>query len=201
MSAFENNKMWYSGPSKNVDPGSRSHSHPKAPPAPDPVKLETSLSLLGGEKTSTPVSKFSSDDAVDPYPCVKRFSATADRNECKQLLQVQVILAAMDRRTQNALTYHHIKDLLIALKTIRSNLINEKLSPVVEISKQWNHQKIWKHIKSFLFYSGDTNDLMKPAEEWGEKWKSLLDVTSLLSQEQLIRLKPSHQHWKDPLLL
>jgi hypothetical protein len=74
------------------------------------------------------------------------------------------------KRARNASTYHYIKD-LIALKTIRYNLINEKLNPVDEISKQWKHQKIWNHGKSLLVYSGDTNDLMRPADKWEEKVK------------------------------
>jgi hypothetical protein len=80
-SAFEEDPMWYIGESKNVDPESTACQHinachPKAPPAPDPVKLDPNHSPLGGETTSTPVSKFSSDlyyDAVDRDPSVKRF--------------------------------------------------------------------------------------------------------------------------------
>jgi hypothetical protein len=77
----------------NVDPGSTSHLQknicpPKAPPAPVPLKLDPNLSAFGGETTSTLVSNFLSDLHYNPYPSVKRFSATPDsRNEFKQLFQ------------------------------------------------------------------------------------------------------------------
>jgi hypothetical protein len=53
-------------------------------------------------------------------------------------------------------------------------LINEKLNPVDEIRKQWKHWKIWNHLKPLLFYSGNTNDLIKPAEEGGEEAKIIV---------------------------
>jgi hypothetical protein len=53
------------------------------------------------------------------------------------------------KRAHNASTFHHIKT-LIASKTVRYNLINEKLSHMDEIS---NGDKIWKHMNSLLFYS------------------------------------------------
>jgi hypothetical protein len=31
------------------------------------------------------------------------------------------------------------------------------------------NRKTWSHLKPLLFYSGYTNDLIKPAEEWGEE--------------------------------
>jgi hypothetical protein len=106
MSAFDEDQVWSFGAFKNVDPGPTAHlqinvCHPKAPPAPDPVKLDPNLSPLGGETTSTPVSKFSSDlyyDAVDRDPSDKRSSDTVDRNECRHVVQGQVVLAASDRR-------------------------------------------------------------------------------------------------------
>jgi hypothetical protein len=69
---------------------------PKAPPAPDPEKLNPNLSPLGGETTCTPVSKFSLDlcyDAVDRIPSVKRSSDTVDQNAYRQVVQGQVVLA------------------------------------------------------------------------------------------------------------
>jgi hypothetical protein len=74
------------------------------------------------------------------------------------------------KRAHNASTYHHIKE-LIASKIIGYNLINEKLNPVDEISKQWKHWKIWNHRKPLHFYSVDTGNPNNPAEEWGEKVK------------------------------
>jgi hypothetical protein len=65
------------------------------------VVLDLNLSPHGGEKTSTPVSKFSSDfycDAVDWDPSVKRFSDTVDWNEFRQVDQGQVVLAASNKR-------------------------------------------------------------------------------------------------------
>jgi hypothetical protein len=59
------------------------------------------LSPLGRETTATLVSKFSSNfysDAVDWDPSVKRFSDTVDWNECRQVDQGQVVLAASSTR-------------------------------------------------------------------------------------------------------
>jgi hypothetical protein len=75
--------------------GSTSHLHinicqPKAPHAPDPLKLDPNLSPLGGETTSTSVSKFLSDWHYDPYPSFKRFSATADKNEFEQVVVTEI---------------------------------------------------------------------------------------------------------------
>jgi hypothetical protein len=82
--------------------------HPSIPPAPDPVKLDSNLSPLGGE--TTPItskcsselnSKFSSklnSNAMDWDLSVKRSSDTVDQNELWQVLQCQVVLAASDRR-------------------------------------------------------------------------------------------------------
>jgi hypothetical protein len=55
---------------------------PKAPPAPDPVKLDPNFSPPGGETTFTPVSRFLLiySHAVDRDPSVKRFSDTVDQN-------------------------------------------------------------------------------------------------------------------------
>jgi hypothetical protein len=64
--------------------------HSTIQPAPDPVKLDLNLSLLGGEQMSTPISKFSSDlysDAVDQDPSVKRFSVTTNLREDQRGIQ------------------------------------------------------------------------------------------------------------------
>jgi hypothetical protein len=37
------------------------------------------------------------------------------------------------------------------------------------VSQQLTWKIIWNHVKTLLFYSGDTGDHIKPAEEWGEK--------------------------------
>jgi hypothetical protein len=66
---------------------------------------------------------------------------------------------------------------LIALKINRYNLINEVLNPVDEIIKQWSHRKSWNHMKSLLFYSGNTKNLLKPLEEWGENVKIIVGYT------------------------
>jgi hypothetical protein len=60
------------------------------------------------------------------------------------------------------LSSHHSID---CIKEDLVNLINENLNPVDGMRKQWKHQMIWNHMKSLLFYSGDTNDQIKPAEE------------------------------------
>jgi hypothetical protein len=80
------------------------------------------------------------------------------------------------KRTHNASTHHHIKE-LIALKINGYNLINEVLNPVDEIIKQWSHRKSWNHMKSLLFYSGNTNNLLKPLEEWGDNVKIIVGYT------------------------
>jgi hypothetical protein len=49
-----------------------------------------------------------------------------------------------------------------------------KLNPVDQMSEQWKHWKICNHMKSLLFYSGDTNDQMKPAEDWEENEKIIV---------------------------
>jgi hypothetical protein len=75
--------------------------HPNTPPAPDPVKIDWNISPLGVETTSTPVSKFAFHlflDAVDQDPSVKILSAMVDQNECRQVVQGQVVLAAIERR-------------------------------------------------------------------------------------------------------
>jgi hypothetical protein len=103
---YDEDQVGYLGASNNVDPGPTAHlhtnvCHPKAPPARDPMKLDSNLSPLGAETTSTPVSKVSSDlyyDKVDRGPSVKRPSETVDRNEYRQVVQGQVVLAASDRR-------------------------------------------------------------------------------------------------------
>jgi hypothetical protein len=110
MSAFEEDKMLYFGAAKNVDPGSTTHwqiniCQPKAPPAPDPVRLDPNLYPLGGETTSTLVSKFSFhlySDSVDRDPSVKWSYDTVYQNEYMQVVQGQAGLAASERR--NTLT-------------------------------------------------------------------------------------------------
>jgi hypothetical protein len=49
------------------------------------------------------------------------------------------------------------------------HLIGRKLHHPDTISNQWTQQNIWIHLKQLLFYSWDTGDLIRPAEEWGEK--------------------------------
>jgi hypothetical protein len=87
--------IWtYTLPTKDIH-------HSTIQPAPDPVMLDLKLSPLGGETTSTPFSKYSFDffsDAVDWDPSVKRFSDPVDWNECRQVDQGQVVLAASNRR-------------------------------------------------------------------------------------------------------
>jgi hypothetical protein len=93
------------------------------------------------------------------------------------------------KRKHNTLTYQHIKE-LIALKITGYNLINEKLNPVDKISKQWKHRMIWNHMKSLLFCSGDSNDLMKPAEEWGEKVKNIVGCNKFNISTTTYRFQP-----------
>jgi hypothetical protein len=52
------------------------------------------------------------------------------------------------------------------------HLIGRNLHHPDTTSKQWSQQKICIHLKQLLFYSWDTGDLIRPAEEWGEKGKT-----------------------------
>jgi hypothetical protein len=57
--------------------------------------------------------------------------------------------------------------------------------------KQWSQQKIWICLKQFLFYSWDTGDLLRPAEEWGDKAKNLVgcnlcDISTTIYRFQII---------------
>jgi hypothetical protein len=54
------------------------------------------------------------------------------------------------------------------------HLIGRKLHHPDTTSKQWTQQKIWIHLKQLLFYSWDTGDLIRPAEEWGEEAKNIV---------------------------
>jgi hypothetical protein len=72
--------------------------------------------------------------------------------------------------------------------SLRCHLIGRKLHHSDTTSKQWSHQKIWIQIKQLLFYSWDTGDLIRPAEEWGEKAKncSLCDISTTIYRFQTI---------------
>jgi hypothetical protein len=96
ISIFDDNQCVCLGASSNVGGVTTVHlcsmcnkyvHYHNTPPASDPVKLDLHLSPLGGETTSTPVSKFHSNlssDAVDQDPSVERLSNTAEQHESRQ---------------------------------------------------------------------------------------------------------------------
>jgi hypothetical protein len=47
---------------------------------------------------------------------------------------------------------------------VGSHLVNGKVNNANKVGKQWKHYKIWNHLKTHIFYSGDPGDLIKPAE-------------------------------------
>jgi hypothetical protein len=76
------------------------------------------------------------------------------------------------RRKHVTLSYHHVRVWIVS--RILGYYCYEKLNPLDEISKKWKHWKIWNQLMSLLCYSGDTNDLIKPVEEWGEEAKIIV---------------------------
>jgi hypothetical protein len=70
------------------------------------------------------------------------------------------------KRIHTASTCHHIRE-LIACKIIGYHSVCGKFNPAHRLGKQWKHYKIWNHLKTLLFYSGDPGDLIKPAENVG----------------------------------
>jgi hypothetical protein len=154
---FEEDQMWYFGATKNVDPGPTScrHKyacHPKAPPAPDPVKLDPNLSLLGGDTTSTPASKFSFNlyyDAVDWDLNVERFFATVKQQFVNQTqvgnktyLVVHVANFSLnhgEHLDQEFKSWHGIND--ISCHSVTGNLYQHRL-----ILVDWYLKHV--HIKS-----------------------------------------------------
>jgi hypothetical protein len=71
------------------------------------------------------------------------------------------------------------------------HLIGRKLHYPDTTSKKWSQQKIWIHLKQLLFYTWDAGDLIRLAEEWGEKTKNLVgfnlcDISTTLNRFQTI---------------
>jgi hypothetical protein len=73
--------------------------HSNIQPALNPVKLDPHLSPLGGETTSTPVSKFPSLWWIHIQASVKRFSDTANWNELKQRFQDSSCFSCYGQKT------------------------------------------------------------------------------------------------------
>jgi hypothetical protein len=105
-----------------------------------------------------------------------KYNGSPNRNTSEAAFLDGTTSSSSFKRTHNALTHHHIKE-LIASWIIGYNLINEILNPVDKIRKQWIHQKSWNHMTLLPFYSGNTNNLLKPLEEWGENVKIIVGYT------------------------
>jgi hypothetical protein len=183
LSVFDEDQMWYLGVPKNIDHGSASHlhiniRHPKAAHAPYPVKLEPNISPLWGETTSTLVSKFLSDLHYNPYPSDKRLSSTVDRNEFKQLFQVQVVVAEIKRRDT-------LMEWLVIVKIILeapNHLNNHDIYDVCNM--------VQREIEDY-FVSYVSNYHGKPTDWWGASdqvtsdWHMIIDVVEGLSQNDV----------------
>jgi hypothetical protein len=72
-------------------------------------------------------------------------------------------------KRHNALSYHRVREQMIAAKILGYYWIDGKLSPADKVSKHWSYPQIWYLLKPLLFYSGDPRDLIKPGEECNGK--------------------------------
>jgi hypothetical protein len=74
---------------------------------------------------------------------------------------------SLPKQHYDASAYNYVRK-FIASMIVGSHLVNETVNTANKVGKQWKHCKIWKHLKTHIFYSGDPGDLNKPAEK-GEK--------------------------------
>jgi hypothetical protein len=54
---------------------------------------------------------------------------------------------------------------MIAAKILGYYWIDGKSNPADIVSKHWGYQKIWHLLKTLLFYSGNTLDLVREPED------------------------------------
>jgi hypothetical protein len=63
------------------------------------------------------------------------------------------------RKRKNALAYHRVRE-LIAANILGYYWVDGKNNPADCVSKHWSYPHIWHLLKPFLFYSGNTPDLL-----------------------------------------
>jgi hypothetical protein len=54
---------------------------------------------------------------------------------------------------------------MIATKILGYNRIDGKTKPDDIVSKNWSYPQVWHLLKTLLFHSGDTKDLINPDEK------------------------------------
>jgi hypothetical protein len=93
---------------------------------------------------------------------------------------------SLPKQHYDASAYNHVSKCTASM-IVGSHLVNEKVNPANKVGKQWKQYKSWNHLKTYIFYSGDPGDLIKPAEKWGEKMK-IIDGCSNLNSSTTIHL-------------
>jgi hypothetical protein len=66
-------------------------------------------------------------------------------------------------KRHNALSYHRVRE-MIAARILGYYWIDGKSNPADIFSKHWGYQQIWHFLKTLLFYSGNTIDLVREPE-------------------------------------
>jgi hypothetical protein len=67
-------------------------------------------------------------------------------------------------KRHNALSYNRVRE-MIAAKILGYYWIDGKLNPADIVSKHWSYPQIWHLLTPLFVYSGDSRDLIEPAEE------------------------------------
>jgi hypothetical protein len=67
-------------------------------------------------------------------------------------------------KRHNALSYHRVRE-MIAARIFGYYWIDGKRNPADIVSNHWGYQQIWHLLKTLLFYSGNTLDLVQEAEK------------------------------------
>jgi len=62
-------------------------------------------------------------------------------------------------KRHNALSYHRVRE-MIAAKILGYYWIDGNNNPADIVSKHWSYPQVWHLLKSLLFYSGNTGDLI-----------------------------------------
>jgi hypothetical protein len=150
------------------------------------LNLDPNLSPLGGETTSILVSKFLSDLHYDPYPIVKQFSATADWNDFKQIFQVQVVVAAIERRDTLIEWLVSAKIILETTNNLNNHDITCTYDDVFNIIQRENEAYTVFYVSN---YHGEPTDQVsydgKLPNQVTSDWHMIIDSVEGLSQNDI----------------
>ena len=82
-----------------------------------------------------------------------------------------------------ALSYHRVRE-AIAAKVLRFHHVKGKLNPADILSKHWAYSNVWELLRPFLFWQGDTKELVIPFADEEPIKKAKVDNKSTEGNDQ-----------------